>query len=37
MADVNDLFITEDDLEILENDERIEEQFTEAVSDVSMK
>lgn len=44
MADaqnINELFITGDDfdaiLEILEQDEEIENQFTEAVNDVSIK
>ena len=41
MADVNDLFFFGDDfdavLDILEIDEELEEQFTEAVDEVSMR
>ena len=41
MADVNDLFFFGDDfdpvLDILEIDEELEEQFTEAVDEVSMQ
>ena len=40
VLNINDLFITGDDfdaiMEILEQDEEIESQFTEAVNDVSM-
>jgi hypothetical protein len=40
MADMNDLFFLGEDfdaiLDILENEEQLEEQFTEAVDDVSI-